>query len=451
MPSNTELPDRPDPSLLHRWLARFSVDRWVVGFSGGADSTALLHLLARIPNRPDLLAVHVHHGLQTEADHWTRFCQQQCRRLDIELIIHPVQVVERGLGLEAAARQARYQALEQHLRAGDALLLAHHGDDLAETLLLNLFRGAGLHGMSAMPPARRLKQGWLLRPLLGLRRSQLLQWLESQLLQWQEDPSNQDDRFSRNFLRNRCLPLLDQRWPGVRKRLADTALLLQQQRDLLDAFTRSSLATMRLENGGLQRDTLATLSPQLQREVLRLWLHETTDHVPTRRKLEEIRRAALSDQRRFTIPWQNHRLCGWHDGLFALPRCQPEPGWQQSWDGLHALQLPDGCGMLSLHPPAGWTDPPMQVRLRQGGERLRLPGRRHHHALKKLLQATRTPPWERDCLPILQAGDGEILAAGDRWISQRMQTWLEERGSRLRWQRPWQPRTMRSTSHGDLS
>ncbi len=448
MPSNTEPPARPDPDALARWLAPFDSQRWLVGFSGGGDSTALLYLLARIPApRPPLLAIHVHHNLHPDADHWAEHCQQHCQQLGVPLQVTRVQVKSLGRGLEAAARQARYQAFDQHLQAGDALLLAHHQDDLAETLLLNLFRGAGLHGLTSLQPARPYRDGWLLRPLLGMPRAELQQWLRNEGIGWLEDPANENPAFRRNWIRQQLLPQIRQHWPQASRQLAQTARHLQDARQVLDDQAAEALARLAESQPPhrLHCQALARLQPAMQRQCLRLWLKQHTGHYPSRAKLLEILQAALHGPGHFAIPCASQEVIGWNRALYLIQPAALSPDWSARWNGQNPLELPQGCGQLQL---SGSMPKAMNwhVHIRQGGERIRLPGRKHHHQLKKLLQAARIPPWERQRMPIIVAENGSLLAAGDQWLSAEMAQWLKSHRLSLHWHRPWQGRTMRPAS-----
>ena len=453
--SSTELPDHPTPEALARWLAPFDCQRWLVAFSGGADSTALLHLLHRMEKpHPPLHAIHVDHGLQAASADWARHCRHVCAALHIPLTCIRVQVEPNGMGLEAAARQARYRAFEQAMTPGDGLLLAHHEDDLAETLLLNLFRGAGLHGLSSLVPARAFAQGMLLRPLLGMNKAVLQQWLRTQGIHWLEDPSNADNRYRRNWLRHQLLPQIRQHWPQASQQIAASARHLLESRQLIDTLAESRLNDLYLSEfpQALDCQALSSLEPALQRQCLRLWLKNRQGHYPSRAKLDEVLRALRDTRPHWRIPWQGLEIIHWHQTLHLMPPLQPPKPWQQTWDGSKPLTLPAGAGQLQLlgtRLPQGLR---WQVSLRQGGERIQLAGRKHHHSLKKLLQAAQLPPWERKTLPLILDEKGQLLAAGDQWISQPLQDWLKAHDLALHWHRPWRHRTMRpadSESHHD--
>ncbi|EGH28298.1 tRNA(Ile)-lysidine synthetase, partial [Pseudomonas syringae pv. japonica str. M301072] len=254
---------------------------WHVGFSGGLDSTVLLHLLAELASRetlPALNAIHVHHGLQTAADGWPEHCQQVCKTLGVAFESVRVQV-EPAASLEQAARQARYSAFSERLVEGEVLLTGQHRDDQAETLLFRLLRGAGVRGLAAMPDQRVLGRGHLLRPLLDVSRKQLEDYAHRHGLNWIEDPSNDDQQFSRNFLRSQVVPLLTSRWPQAAASLARTARHLGEAQQLLDELALQDIANAQAATSFtwvglpvLSLGPIAALSAARQRNALRHWL-----------------------------------------------------------------------------------------------------------------------------------------------------------------------------------
>ena len=254
---------------------------WCVAFSGGLDSSVLLHLLAELARReavPALSAIHVQHGLQPVAAAWPEHCRQFCAALGIPLQVVAVQVVAQA-SVEQAARQARYAAFAEHLQPGAVLFSAQHRDDQAETLLFRLLRGAGVRGLAAMPGQRPLGRGTLLRPLLDCSRAELQGYAEAHGLSWIEDPSNADTRFSRNFLRQRVMPLLAERWPQASVALARSAAHLSEAEQLLGELARMDLQAARgeplfpwLALPSLELSLVMQLSDARQRNLLRHWL-----------------------------------------------------------------------------------------------------------------------------------------------------------------------------------
>lgn len=418
----------------------------VVGFSGGLDSTVLLHRLAgdRDVRARGLRAVHVHHGLQAAADEWAAHAQCVCTALDVPLEIHHAEVQrDAGRGVEAAARSARYAAFATHLEPGDILALAHHLDDQAETFLLRALRASGVEGLSAMRPWRAHGAGWLWRPLLATPRADLLHMARANALAWIEDPSNAGLDPDRNFLRHAVLPGLRERWPHATKSLARSAGLAGQACDLLADDDAAAIATARTDASAVLRmDALRLLPATRRARVLRRWIATLGLPPLPAQGVVRIEQMLSSDtlDGDACFDYAGTRVQRWRDLLHAGPLRSPLPAdLDLAWDGASALELPDG-GMLQLEAdtPALRFDAPLRVHARRGGERIRLPGRDHHHSLKQVLQMLDVPRWERAQLPLLSAADGNLLAAGDRALSAELDQWLRSRHARLRWTPPHQ-------------
>jgi tRNA(Ile)-lysidine synthase len=270
-----------------------------VGYSGGRDSHVLLHLMASLRERltVPLRALHVNHGLQEQAHAWAGHCRRVCTALDIPLTVLEVQCdLGSGASVEEAARDARYRAFEQSLAADEWLLLAHHQDDQAETVLLRLLRGAGVHGLAAMPLARRLGPGRLLRPLLDVPAGAIVEYADRQELSWIEDPSNRDPRFDRNFLRYQLLPQLAERWPGYQAPLVRAAEHAREAAELIDALAEMDLERCR-SGSGLGLAAMRGLPAARQRNVLRLWLRRQGLRPPGQQRLQAGLQALLQAER----------------------------------------------------------------------------------------------------------------------------------------------------------
>lgn len=409
----------------------------LVGYSGGLDSTVLLHALADDADAraTGLRAIHVHHGLHADADAWAAHCERSCAAVDVPLLVVRVDV-ERGsgLGLEGAARAARHRAFANALRDGEILALAHHRDDQAETFLLRALRGSGVDGLAAMRPWRAYAHGWLWRPLLDTSRDALRAYAGEHTLHWIEDPANADDSFDRNFLRRCVLPLLRERWPQADTVLARSAGLSAQASDLLDHEDAAALLGVRRERHLLDAVALLAFSPARRARMLRRWVSELgLPPLPgTGVACIENGLLAAGAKRMAQFDWAGARIQCWRDLLHADGVRAPLPAdWSQAWNGHAPLLLPTGDS-LELAGAAGF-DRPLRVHARLGGERITLPGRSHRHALKHVLQDQHVPPWQRSRMPLLSSADGELLAAGDAIVSARLQAWLRERGARLHW------------------
>ncbi|WP_447735360.1 tRNA lysidine(34) synthetase TilS [Pseudomonas shirazensis] len=407
---------------------------WYVALSGGLDSSVLLHLLAdytRYHHAPPLRAIHIHHGLQAAADSWPAHCQSLCDKLAIELQVIHVTVAP-GASLEQAARNARYHAFADILRPGEVLFTGQHRDDQAETLLFRLLRGAGLRGLAAMPAARPLGQGQLVRPLLALSRQQLHSYAEQSQLRWIEDPSNADTHYARNFLRGEAMPLLHQRWPQASQSLARSADHLGEALSLLNELAADDLA---LAGQGapsawpgldsLALEALKALSPARQRNALQYWLSTRTRLPDSRHWVgwEALRDAADDAQPIWRLAdgqlQRSHGRIWWLSGDWLAA-----PSGELAWpDHGRPLELPGNgrvrlCGTL---PQAA-----LRIAYRQGGERLALPGRGHRD-LKRLLNEHQVPHFIRPRLPLLWQGERLLavanlpqLAQGDCTLEWRM-------------------------------
>ncbi|WLH86153.1 tRNA lysidine(34) synthetase TilS [Pseudomonas sp. FP2338] len=415
------------PAKLLQNLAPWrNASAWHIAFSGGLDSTVLLHLLASLANTetlPPLSAIHIHHGLQAAADAWPDHCQAVCDELGVSLQVLRVQV-QSGASLERAAREARYRAFTEVTGAGQVMLTGQHRDDQAETLLFRLLRGAGVRGLAAMPVHRplaggrladgHLEQGHLVRPLLDVSRAELQAYAQQHQLQWIEDPSNADSRFARNYLRHRVFPLLTERWPQAVVSLARTAEHLSEAQALLDELAVIDLQAADppspfpwLALPSLALAPLRGLSDARQRNALRHWLTPLTrlpdsDHWASWYSLRDAKGDAQPLWR--LADGQLHR-CGEH--VWWLPSAYSEfSDTPVSWPHpQNPLELP-GNGQLEFigDAPAG----PLVIRYRQGGEIIDVPGRGRRD-LKRLLNESGLPGFMRGRLPLLYQGE-QLLA-----------------------------------------
>jgi tRNA(Ile)-lysidine synthase len=392
---------------------------WRIAFSGGLDSTVLLHLLAdlaKTESLPPLSAVHIHHGLQAAADAWPQHCQSVCDALGVPLLIERVKV-QPGASLERAARDARYAVFGSLTQANDLLLTGQHRDDQAETLLFRLMRGAGVRGLAGIPAQRPVGQGMLIRPLLDVSRSELEAYAQAHQLRWIEDPSNQDRQFSRNYLRHQVMPLLTERWPQAQASMARSATHLREAQGLLDELAQIDLTTAATAHDfewlglpSLELAPLAALSAARQRNVISHWLEPLTrlpdtDHWSGWTDLCEAGHDASPVWR--LADGELHRSAGrvwWLSGDWLR---SPVIGceWQSP---ASALRLVDnGRVMLSGQTPSV----PLRIAYRQGGEVMQVADRGHRD-LKRLLNERAVPGFVRGRLPLLFRGD-ELLAVAN--------------------------------------
>ena len=392
---------------------------WHIAFSGGLDSTVLLHLLASLGQTeplPPLSVIHIHHGLQPVADGWPAHCQRVCDELGVPLRVMSVRV-DAGASLERAAREARYGAFAEVVGEGEVLLTAQHRDDQAETLLFRLVRGAGVRGLAGIPGSRPLARGTVVRPLLDCSRAELLAYAEHHGLRWVEDPSNKDPAYARNYLRHQVLPTFSQHWPQAVQNLARSAAHLREAQGLLDELAQADLAAASSASAfpwltlpSLALPPLLELSPARQRNALRHWLAGVTKLPDSYHWAgwENLRDAGVDASPVWRLSdgelQRGDGRLWWLSGEW-LQTPSSAADWQQPGQ---PLELP-GNGRLSIsgQAPAG----PLQVRYRQGGEVLNLPVRGHRD-LKRLLNEQAIPAFVRGRLPLLYRGD-ELLAVAN--------------------------------------
>jgi len=420
-----------------------------LAYSGGLDSHVLLHALCvlRADHRIALSAVHIDHDLQTASAEWGRHCARICAVLDVPYVIERVHVA--GVadeGMEAAARRARYVALAAALAPGEILLTAHHGDDQAETVLLQLLRGTGVAGLAAMPLLAIFGPGQIARPLLAFTRATLFAYAQEHQLTWVEDPSNEESHLRRNYLRTEIMPRLARHWPAHASLLGRTARHAAEAMELLDEVADNDLAVCKHavthSPEALSINALLAYSAPRQRNLLRYWLRRQGFLAPATSQLNEVlaqvHTAPRSQSAR--VCWPGTEVWRYRDLLVAMPaQLSPDPGLDVIWDLHRPLNLP-GVGRLQAVPNRGQglscarlRRKTLHVRLRAGGETLMLPGREHHSALKKLLQAEGVPPWLRARLPLLYA-DQELAGVADRWVCAPYMAGDGEEGLKIVWE-----------------
>ncbi len=408
--------------------------RLIVAFSGGMDSSVLLHALARhdlVPRR-HLLAVHVDHQLQAASGYWAEHCARIAGELGVAFTARQVRVTEVArYGPEGAARRARHAALESLAVAGDLVLTAHHADDQAETFLLRALRAAGHEGLASMRALRAFGPAQLGRPLLDLARSSLLAYARRHELHWIEDPSNAQAHADRNFLRLQVMPLLEQRWPQARRSLADSARLLAASLPKLESALDQQLVIAQAERPDcLRLDVLATVPADQVSGLLRHWLLRLGLAPAPPRVLadlqQQIQRAA--EDRGLRVRWQGGEIRRYRGLLYAMAPLPDAPALALDWQMSAPLALGDGRRIRVLAPrPLQRT---LQLRSRVDGERLKVSANRPQRPLRLLFQEHAITPWERERMPYLYE-DGVLVAVGTQFLRHDFRDWLEQHQAQL--------------------
>jgi tRNA(Ile)-lysidine synthase len=398
-----------------------------VGYSGGVDSHVLLHLCTAITDLKDkITAVYVHHGLQLEADAWSKHCKKTAERLGVNFIeLHVNAVPGQGESPEEAARNARYNALKPLIKADDVLLVAQHRDDQLETVLLQLFRGSGLQGLSAMPESMVFGQGLMLRPLLNVSKSTINDYAQVHALSWVDDPSNFSNDYDRNFLRNEVLPLIKKRWPACDKTVARSAkhcanaqvlISLQAEKLFLEVYDDLDKTLVISE---LKKQTI-----DQQALVIRQWFQTLNLKMPAQAFIKGLQSEVIAAREDAdpVLSGQGYSVRRYRDKLYCLkvvaPEILPHLIWPagQSSIKFSAYQTLSCIASLQGIPLEQWEYATVTVRPRSGGETIALKGRAGHHDLKKLFQEAAIPPWQRQSIPLVYIDD-KLAAVGDLWIS----------------------------------
>jgi tRNA(Ile)-lysidine synthase len=380
-----------------------------VAYSGGLDSQSLLNAAVQLRNKKQiksLHAIHIHHGLQSLADTWQQHCETYCTQHKVDLqVLHLNLVIESGQSLEAEARTARYQAINAALPAGAVLLVAQHANDQAETVLLQLARGAGPAGLAAMPVCSRSGAQYLLRPWLAFTRADLESYAQAENLTWIDDPSNADTRFARNFIRHNLLPQWQTQSLGLVKTLNRVAQQQAEALELQQALTALDLVQCLHEDArwfapSLCIKALLSFSPLRQAHILRAWFKQQGCIAPNRARLENLQHmlcqsTADSD---LLLAWSDVIVRRYRDDLYLM---------KHNTDPLKVVQYPCTAGQEGL---ATEQVNKIEIRYRQGGECWQWHG--HQRDLKKIWQAAGIPAWLRDDYPLLYIGD-ELVAIPD--------------------------------------
>lgn len=423
-----------------------NVTRYLVAYSGGMDSHVLLHALTSVRGDldTDIDVVHINHGLNRDAHAWSQHCRSICNTLSVTCHVYEVNAApEPGDSPEAAARRARYSRLADIVQSGDCVLTAHHQDDQAETVLLQMLRGAGPRGLAAMPVYTEFSRGLLARPLLAFTREELHGYALREGLRWVDDDSNFDTGYQRNFLRHEVLPLLKSRWPSMARTLSRTADHCADAMQLMDEVASMDLDRIRgLQSNTLDITALTALAAPNQRNVLRFWFRQLGMEMPETLQLDRLRHDVMEagEDRMPLLTWSGNEIRRYRDVLYAMPALDGfDPGCILEWDMTNGLDLPVGMGRLYAIQVNGrglnaalCRSRAVTVRYRHGGERCKPVGDKHTRSIKKLFQQHGIPPWWRDRIPFIYIGD-QLAAVADLWLCQSYQAGPGESGLEIQW------------------
>lgn len=399
-----------------------------IAYSGGIDSHVLLHLASlNVPIKSKITAIYVHHGLQQEADDWLTHCEKTSLDLGVKFQYLKVNAQKYPKqSPEEAARDARYQALKKLLAKNDVLLFAQHREDQMETVLLQLFRGAGTQGLAGMPWSIAFGSGSLCRPFLDTSNQDIRLYAKQHKLQWIEDPSNKNNDLNRNFLRNQILPQLKQRWPALDKTISRSARHCANSQKVTQKLAQKLLDNLADKTDQtLNISQLLVLELSQQQLVIRQWFKSFQLRMPTENNLQRILTDLVLSSASGNPEVRSKHFCirRYRNKLFCLKiQSYKNEAVQQEWPvGQQQLILHGGQTLKIVSTDQGiaktlWLNSQVSVRFRKGAEKIRLLGRDGHHSLKKLFQEQAIPPWERNYIPLIYLNDQLAIIAG-LWIS----------------------------------
>jgi len=409
-------------------LPYHAAEKLIVGYSGGVDSHVLLHLLASLSEfKGKVTAVYIHHGLQACADDWAMHCEHVAHDLGVNFkVVHVNAQPTAGQSPEEAARNVRYQAFKNILTENDVLLFAQHRNDQLETVLLQLFRGAGLKGLSGMPTAIEFSNGMLLRPLLDVSQDEITEYAQQHHLQWIEDPSNQDIQFDRNYLRQKIIPLLEQRWSGIDVTVSRVAKHCAEAQAVLSTSAKEKMLVLyQHDKQSLSISGLLAQNELTQQWILREWMSYLGRRMPTQKVMNAILHDVLQARQEANpvVRHDGYNIQRYRDNLYLVPEHKkPDLSQITLWPEHNtSLVLPDNGELRLKESEQGiakhvWQQANIQVKYRQGGEKIALANRAGRHSLKKLYQEAGIAPWLRGVVPLVYINE-ELAAIAGYWVS----------------------------------
>ena len=400
---------------------------YYIAYSGGLDSTVLLHLFSLIKQteKINLTAIHVNHGISHNADKWQKHCTDICHEFGVTLISEKISIESNnGEGLEARARELRYKTLKKHLLPGDVLVTAHHQDDLIETMIFNLLRGSGPAGLSGIPRSRRFNNSWIIRPMLGFSRRDIEQYAKDKNLIWVDDESNDQTTQDRNYIRHNVLPVILNRWPSANKTLARVARHQSELASLLENIASDDLSGITdSKDNSLDCLKLTIYDRPRIKNMLRFWIKNNNFDMPSEIILESILNEVIyaSKDSQPHLKWRDTEIRRYKNRLYIMKSVnETDFTVNYRWDLKVPLEINHrllkaesvkGRGLRqSLIGKNG-----VEVRFRQGGEKIKPIGRNETHDLKKLLQEVEVPPWIRTTIPLIYL-DGQLAVVVGYWV-----------------------------------
>ena len=421
-------------------------DRIGVAYSGGLDSTVLLHLLTqKVQKKSKIHAIHVNHSVSSESDKWEEFCKQNAKKLGVHFFSYKLEKTK-DLS-EDNLRKFRYERFNQWFSANDIILTAHHKDDQIETILFRILRGTGLNGLTGIPVSRKEGDIEFYRPLLGFSKKELNDYALLNKLKWVEDESNKDNNISRNFIRNRLLPMARESWPNVEKSISHLSLEASRSNKILHSVAQEDLNKISSKENSYDLYKYLALPQERAENLLYFLINYELGLELNSNYLKEINRSLHNlnklDNLDFLLTDKKNnkvfKLKVLEEKIYILPEeglDKLDSSYKSTWDLSSKLEIPSGCLQVEIVEGEGideiYLSQQTFVKGRSGGERCKPFGRNKSQKLKKLLQEYQIPVWQRDRLPLIYIG-GKLAAVGDLWVCDEFHTKPNKQGISINW------------------
>ena len=406
----------------------YSPARYIIAFSGGLDSSVLLHNIVHLKEKKPIIAIHVNHQISEYSEEWENYCRDVAKSYGVDIFVERVTIDRNSPdGIECEMRNKRYEAIRKYIQKDDCLMTGHHRDDQAETLLLSMLRGSSEDGLLGIKPIQNFYEALLLRPLLNFSRKDLQVYAEQNDLKWIEDPSNKDNSIDRNFLRNDILPRLENRWMSIDKRFFKVTRLALESSERSNDLAKIDLNTL----GDIDRidaDGFSVLSQNRRRNLLRYILKRRGIERPTFNQMMDgikILSSLTKNKKNNHLEWPGIDIYHYDKKLFFVEQSEYIKTKQKIKifpDKI--LELDGNMGKLTLSPANKGNISPeiaklgLDVTYRKGGEKIKPIGRKFTHKLKNLFQEKKIYPWMRGKIPILKYNN-ELVCVGDLWVAEK--------------------------------
>jgi len=416
--------------------------KFLLAFSGGVDSVVLLDLLVNVLKESDALRIiHINHNLNEHSNDWAQFSSEICEKYDLPLICESVEPKRHGKGLEADARELRYQSFRDVIQDDEYLLTGHHQDDQMETLLYRIFRGTGIDGLMAIRREIKFGKGFLYRPMLNISREKIEEYAQLKNLKWIYDSSNDDSSYDRNFLRKDIIPLIKKRWPSVENKVSRLSVIAEQNQLLLNELAIEDVGQLKNYNH-LDIETLSEKSYPRIINIFRFMIKKNNMSVPSMQVLNEgIKTLMHSKSKSPSMTWNDNTIRRYKHRLYFLNSALNSPNDlsnEMSWDIKKTINLGKNLGSIQARFLNGEgislnrCPSNLAIKYRKGGEEIKPSGHKITKSLKNLFQENNVLPWVRDKIPLIYV-DQELISVGDLWFNQDFKASANEDGFLITW------------------